>query len=82
MVSGKPMETKESVAMETRLQQFAAKVRKYRMASGLTQEGLSVAAGLHRTYISDIERGSRSVSLKNLFRLSDALAVSPSELVA
>jgi PAS domain S-box-containing protein len=47
----------------------------------MTQEDLSVKTGLHRTYISDIERGARNVSLKNLSRLATALELPTSTLI-
>lgn len=57
---------------------FAVKVRREELR--LTQEALAHKAGIHRTYLSDIERGSRSLSLINIERVADALAVSLSEL--
>jgi transcriptional regulator with XRE-family HTH domain len=57
---------------------FAIKTR--REALNLTQEDLADKAGVHRTYLSDIERGSRNVSLINIERLAAALAMSISEL--
>lgn len=47
----------------------------------MTQEELSHRSGLHRTYISDIERGARNVSLKNMGKLAAALDVLPSVLM-
>ncbi|PIU58046.1 MAG: transcriptional regulator [Deltaproteobacteria bacterium CG07_land_8_20_14_0_80_38_7] len=43
--------------------QFGKRIREIRIQKGLSQEGLSFKCDLHRTYISDIERGSRNVSL-------------------
>jgi CheY-like chemotaxis protein/DNA-binding XRE family transcriptional regulator len=54
---------------------FGASVRKWREKARLSQEELAKKAGLHRTYICDIERGARNVSLKNIKRISDALPV-------
>ena len=48
---------------------------------GISQEELAHRAGLHRTYISDIERGARNPSLKTLSRLADALELSTSDLI-
>jgi transcriptional regulator with XRE-family HTH domain len=48
----------------------------------LSQEALADRAGLHRTYISSIERGERNVSLGNIFALAEALGVDPRELLA
>lgn len=49
---------------------------------GLSQEGLADLAGMHRTYVSEIERGLRNPSFRNLFKLARALEVPLSELVA
>jgi len=46
----------------------------------LTQEDLAELAGIHRTYLSDIERGTRNVSLVNIERVAAALALPISEL--
>ena len=54
---------------------FGTNVRKYRMTSQLSQEKLAELSGLHRTYISDIERFSRSISLSNVQKIADALHI-------
>lgn len=48
---------------------------------GLSQEGLADLAGMHRTYVSEIERGLRNPSYRNLFKLAAALEVPLSELI-
>ena len=48
---------------------------------GISQEELAHRAGLHRTYISDIERGARNPSLKTLSRLAEALEIATSSLI-
>lgn len=48
---------------------FGKAVRKRRLELGLSQEKLSEKANLHRTYIADIERGERNVSLMNIVKL-------------
>jgi transcriptional regulator with XRE-family HTH domain len=60
--------------------QFGQAIRKRRMALELSQEALAERAGLHRTYIADIERGSRNVSLQNIEKIARALGVSISSL--
>ena len=57
---------------------FAVKVRREEL--GLTQEDLAHKAAIHRTYLSDIERGSRNVSLINIERVATALSLPVSEL--
>jgi transcriptional regulator with XRE-family HTH domain len=49
---------------------------------GISQEVLAEQAALHRTYISDIERGARNVSLDNIEKLAKALQISISDLFA
>ena len=60
---------------------FGDKLRKMRKQKGLSQEDLAFKSGLHRTYISDIERGSRNVSLKNIEKISKALGIKPQDLL-
>ena len=60
---------------------FASNARRLRAAAGLSQEELAARAGLHRTYISSIERGKRNVSLENIFALASALGCDPRELL-
>lgn len=54
---------------------FGLNVRKYRNEKGISQEKLGELSGLHRTYISDIERFQRSIALENIQRIADALEV-------
>ena len=60
---------------------FAFHLRRLRTSAGLSQEELADRAGLHRTYISSIERGQRNVSLENIFVLAKALGAQPGELL-
>ncbi len=52
---------------------FGAAVRRHRELVRLSQEELADRAGLDRTYVSGVERGTRNPSLKVLQRLADAL---------
>ena len=54
---------------------FAGNVKKYRNQTGLSQEAFAEKAGLHRTYISAIERERRSISLENVQKIADALEI-------
>jgi len=54
---------------------FGLAVRTWRSRRGISQEELAERAGLHRTYISDIERGERNVGLISIERLAIALDV-------
>ena len=54
---------------------FGENVRKYRIAMGLSQEDFSEKCGLHRTYISAIERFQRNISIENVQKIADALGM-------
>ncbi len=54
---------------------FGTNLKKYRRELGVSQEKFAEMCGLHRTYISDIERFQRSISLYNIQKISDALGV-------
>ncbi len=54
---------------------LARNVRLLRAERGLSQEALAFESGINRTYLSDIERGVRNVSIDNLSRLATALDV-------
>ncbi len=59
---------------------FGISVRIWRNRLGISQEELGGRAGLHRTYVSDIERGARNVSLESIEKLAHALQVSVATL--
>lgn len=61
--------------------QFGKNVRALRDDAGLSQEELAFRAGMKRTYLSDLERGTRNPTVRALGRLADALAVAPSRLL-
>ena len=56
-------------------------LRRLRASAGLSQEELADRAGLHRTYVSSVERAQRNVSLENIYRLASALGAAPGELL-
>jgi CheY-like chemotaxis protein/DNA-binding XRE family transcriptional regulator len=59
---------------------FGVAVKIWRSRLGISQEELAGRAGLHRTYVSDIERGARNVSLESIAKLARALEVSVAAL--
>lgn len=62
-------------------QAFGRALQALRKERGFSQERLAFEASLHPTYISLLERGLRSPSLKTLFQLGAVLSVRPSILV-
>lgn len=59
---------------------FATNVKKYRQEKGISQEGLAELSGLHRTYISAVERERRNISIENIEHIAKALNVDPALL--
>jgi CheY-like chemotaxis protein len=55
-------------------------IKTQRASLGISQEELAHRAGLHRTYVSDLERGARNPSIESIEKLAGALQVSVSNL--
>jgi CheY-like chemotaxis protein/DNA-binding XRE family transcriptional regulator len=70
----------EQTVTRTFQARFGSVVRSQRLNDGLSQEELAHRSGLHRTYVTDVERGARNPSLNSIKKLSDALGVSLSAL--
>lgn len=60
--------------------QFGNALRKVRQEKKLSQEALAEISSLHRTYISEVERGDRNISLINIVKLCNSLNVETSDL--
>ena len=60
---------------------FGKRVRERRLALGLTQQELADRAGLHRSYVGQIELGRRNVTLKSAARIAKALRVDVASLL-
>jgi len=60
--------------------QFGTALRAWREQLGFSQERLAERAELHRTYISDVERGARNLSLESITRLARAMEISVADL--
>ncbi len=60
---------------------LGANVRRLRVEKGWTQEDYADRAGIHRTYVSDIERGRRNPTITVVEKLAKALKVSASVLI-
>ncbi len=62
-------------------QLFGGNMRKQRLHLGMSQEELAYKAGLHRNYISDVERGRRNVSIIAMGKIAAALNLELYELL-
>jgi transcriptional regulator with XRE-family HTH domain len=60
---------------------FGQAIRKHRLQLSLSQEDLAFRAGVHRTYISQIERGIKSPTLKIMWVLAKALETPMHEIL-
>jgi transcriptional regulator with XRE-family HTH domain len=63
------------------VQTVALNVRVKRKAAGLSQEELAYEAGIDRTYVSQVERGLRNLTISVLARIAKALKTSPDKLL-
>ncbi len=75
------METSDAAAMARspyrvyKPESLGHAIRHYRKEAGLTQAQLAEAVGLHRTYLSDLERGKETEQLRRILRLLRHLGV-------
>nr|WP_238824180.1 helix-turn-helix transcriptional regulator [Corynebacterium sp. L2-79-05] len=64
------------------LQEIGDRLRAARKETNLSQEALAHLSGLHRTYVSSIERGERNLSILNLLTLATVLDIDASVFVS
>lgn len=70
-----------AIAVTSARQNLADNLKALRLKKNLSQEGLAFEAGLHRTFVSHVERGARNISIDNIDRLAEALGASAWELL-
>lgn len=61
---------------------FGDVLREFRRGRGLSQEALALEAGIERNYVSLLELGKNSASIRMLFKLCEVLGVAPSVFLA
>lgn len=66
---------------DERMIAFGRRVREVRKAKGISQERLAEMAGIDRSYMGNIERGEKNVTLKKVYEICDALEVKIQNLV-
>ncbi len=62
--------------------EFGRRVRSRREELGWSQEKLADAAGIHWTFVGQVERGRRNLTLHNILKIAKGLACDPGDLVA
>jgi transcriptional regulator with XRE-family HTH domain len=75
MAKPSPKHAGEQVLMDLGLA-----IRNARSSAGISQEALAEDAGLDRSYMGGIERGEHNITIMNVFKVSKALGLKPSEL--
>lgn len=77
IMPGTPKEPLSEAASE-----FGRRVRERRQELGLSQEALAERAGLHWTYVGQVERGRRNLTLHNILKLAQGLDIDAGQLVS
>ena len=65
---------------DERMIAFGKRVREIRKNKGISQERLAEMAGIDRSYMGNIERGEKNVTLKKAYEICDALEVTIQDL--
>ena len=67
--------------MSTLRVQFGWRIKDLREERGLSQRGFAEKIGMSPSYLADVERGSRNISLDNIKRIADGFDISVAELM-
>lgn len=65
--------------MDSIMQNVGKRIRAYRQKNGLTQEELAEIAEVHPTYIGQVERGEKNLTIGTLEKILHAFRISPAE---
>jgi transcriptional regulator with XRE-family HTH domain len=76
-----PVAQASSLDFSTARHQLGERIRDHRKALGISQEGLADRSDLHWTFVGQVERGKRNISLHNLLKLAAGVGVDAGELV-
>ena len=60
---------------------FGQRVKEIRLKQNISQEELAFRCGLSKNYISDVERGTRNISLKSIEKIADGFAINIKDLL-
>ena len=59
---------------------FGYRVKEIRLKQNISQDELAFRCGLSKNYISDVERGTRNISLRSIEKIADGFAINIKEL--
>lgn len=60
--------------------QYGLRIKDLRDERGLSQRGFAARIGMSPTYLADVERGARNVSIDNMKRIADGFGVTFHEM--
>ena len=60
---------------------FGKRIRELRDHQAITQDELAHRAGMDRSYVGQIERGEKNITIRNIYKLAEALGIRASELL-
>ena len=66
---------------DERMIAFGKRIREVRKSKGISQERLAEMAGIDRSYMGNIERGEKNITLKKAYEVCDALELDLIELI-
>ena len=66
---------------DERMIAFGKRVREMRKSKGISQERLAEMAGIDRSYMGNIERGEKNITLKKAYEICDALEIEIQDLI-
>lgn len=66
---------------DERIVAFGRRVREVRKSKGISQEKLAELAGIDRSYMGNIERGEKNITLKKIYEICDALEIDINKLI-
>lgn len=67
--------------MKSEITNFGKRLREARLRKQMSQGDIAEKLGLHRSYISGLERGKRNPSLLTINKMAKAIGVEPKELI-
>ncbi|WP_084937425.1 helix-turn-helix domain-containing protein [Pantoea rwandensis] len=67
--------------MQNLSKRLGERIKKERIAQGISQEGLALLTGIDRSYVGRIERGEANITVEKLYQIASVLNCPPEELL-
>lgn len=75
------MQVDKNYTMKSEIVNFGKHLREVRLKKKMSQGDIAKKLGVHRSYISGLERGKRNPSLLTINKMAKAIGVEPKELL-